>query len=116
MQRFVLAVTLGLLSACSSPQVFAAPEGTPPRIVHQPAPVLDATLRDAGPATVVVTCSIDELGAVESASVESSSDARFDAPALAAVRKWRFEPATIEAKPVKARMRFPVTFPAPSAR
>jgi protein TonB len=116
MQRFVLAVTLGLLSACSSPQVFAAPEGTPPRIVFQPAPVLDATLRDAGPATVTLTCMVDELGAVESASVESSSDARFDAAALAAVRKWRFEPGTVEGKPVKTRMRFPLTFPAPSAR
>jgi len=116
MQRLVLAVTLGLLSACSSPQVLATSEGTPPRIVFQPAPVLDATLRDAGPATVTLTWIVDELGAVQSASVESSTDARFDAVALATLRTWRFEPGTVDGKPAKVRMRAPLTFPAPSAR
>ncbi len=53
---------------------------------------------------------IDEYGDVFHASVLESSHVDFEKPALKAVRKWKFKPATIDGIPVKVRRIQPVNF------
>lgn len=82
-----------------------------PRVVHQPGPVLDAATRRKAPGTVHILFVVDEQGRVENPVVQKSTDPVFERPALAAVRQWRFEPGKRNGKPVRFRMRVPVTFP-----
>lgn len=82
-----------------------------PRVVHQPGPVLDAAARRKTPGTVHILFVVDEQGRVENPVVQKSTDPVFERPALSAVRQWRFEPGKRNGKPVRFRMRVPVTFP-----
>lgn len=82
-----------------------------PRVVHQPGPVLDAAARRKAPGTVHILFVVDEQGRVENPVVQKSTDPVFERPALSAVRQWRFEPGKRNGKPVRFRMRVPVTFP-----
>ena len=82
-----------------------------PRVVHQPGPVLDAAARRKAPGTVHILFVVDEQGRVENPVVQKSTDPVFERPALASVRQWRFEPGKRNGKPVRFRMRVPVTFP-----
>jgi protein TonB len=82
-----------------------------PRPVYQPSPTLDSKLRSSGGGTVYVAFHVDESGRVEEPVVLKSSNAIFDRPALAAVKKWRFEPGRKNGQPVRFRMRIPITFP-----
>jgi protein TonB len=81
-----------------------------PRAVYQQQPTLNAALRKKTPATVNILFVVDESGRVENPIVQSSSDAAFDAPALAAIKQWKFEPGKRAGKPVRFRMRQPMTF------
>lgn len=82
-----------------------------PRVIHQPGPVLDGKARARAPGTVKVIFVVDERGGVESPVVQSSTDAVFDRPVLAAVKSWKFEPGKRNGQPVRFRMRVPVTIP-----
>jgi protein TonB len=82
-----------------------------PRVLHQPSPVLDAAARRRTPGSVMVLFVVDPRGRVESPIVQESSDPALEAPALAAVRQWRFEPGRKNGQPVRFRMRVPITFP-----
>jgi periplasmic protein TonB len=81
-----------------------------PRPVFQQQPVVTAAMRRRMPATVHLLFDIDENGRVDQPVVESSTDATFDQAALDAVRRWRFEPGKRGGKPVRFRMRQPMTF------
>ncbi len=60
---------------------------------------------------VVVRLLVGVGGGVEAAEVERATPAGvFDTAALAAVRRWRFQPATYEGKPVRAWARQTLTF------
>lgn len=82
-----------------------------PRVVHQPSPVVSAKLKPKTPATVHVVFVVDQRGRVEQPTVQNASDPSFEAPAIAAVRQWRFEPGKRNGQPVRFRMRVPITFP-----
>jgi protein TonB len=82
-----------------------------PRAIHQPNPALDRKVRQKAPGAANVIFIVDQRGRVEQASVQSSSDPVFEAPALAAVRQWRFEPGRRSGEPVRFRMRVTITFP-----
>jgi len=82
----------------------------PPRAILQTAPVVSAQARKAMPGRVHLIFIVDERGAVESPIVQDSTDPVFDAPALAAVKQWRFEPGKRDGQPVRFRMRVPITF------
>lgn len=84
---------------------------TRPRVVHQPAPVMDAKLRRLAPGTVYVLFVVDTDGRVEEPRVQSSTDPGFERAALAAVKKWKFEPGRRNGEAVRFRMRVPITFP-----
>jgi periplasmic protein TonB len=81
-----------------------------PRAVYQQQPAVNAALRKKAPATVNILFVVDENGRVENPIVQSSSDPAFDAPALAAIKQWKFEPGKRAGKPVRFRMRQPMTF------
>ena len=59
---------------------------------------------------VAVSIVIDEAGKVFSAQVIKSSNPDFDAPALAAVKKWTFKPGKKEGVAVKTKVTVPLRF------
>ena len=87
-----------------------------PRVVYQPAPVLDASARKKAPGRVVIVFVVDQQGAVQSPVVQSSTDPVLERPALASVKQWKFEPGRRSGQPVRFRMRAPITFPESLAR
>jgi len=82
-----------------------------PRAIYQASPQMSPQLKKLAPGTVYVVFVVDQRGRVENPMVQSSSDPAFDAPALAAVKQWKFEPGKRSGEPVKFRMRVPITFP-----
>lgn len=68
---------------------------TPARALEAPPPVYPPlALRLGEQGEVLLRVALDEQGAVQSVELQASSGyARLDAAALAAVRRWRFEPA-----------------------
>ncbi len=82
-----------------------------PRVVYQPAPILSKELRQKTPGRVYIVFVVDQQGRVENPVVQNSSDPVFEKPAVAAVKQWKFEPGKRNGKPVKFRMRVPITFP-----
>jgi protein TonB len=81
-----------------------------PRVLFQQQPTLNAQLRKRMPATVNILFEVDENGRVDKPAVQTSSDPAFEAVALAAIKQWKFEPGKRAGKPVRFRMRQPMTF------
>lgn len=81
-----------------------------PRVLFQQQPALNAQLKKRMPATVNIVFEVDENGRVDKPAVQTSSDAAFEAVALAAIKQWKFEPGKRAGKPVRFRMRQPMTF------
>lgn len=82
-----------------------------PRAIYQISPQTNPKLQKAAPATVYVLFVVDQRGRVESPMVQSSTDPKFEAAAVAAVKQWKFEPGKRNGQAVKFRMRVPITFP-----
>lgn len=82
-----------------------------PRVIYQPGPVLTKEVKKKTPGTVYIIFVVNQQGKVENPTVQRSTDPVFDRPALAAVKQWRFEPGKRSGKPVKFRMRVPISFP-----
>lgn len=82
-----------------------------PRPKSQQPPVHTAKTRKRAPGKVYIIFIVDENGRVVNPTVQSSTDPVFERPALAAVKKWTFEPGKRQGKPVRFRMRVPITFP-----
>lgn len=82
-----------------------------PRVLYQPGPVLNKSIRQQAPGTVYIIFIVDKRGRVEDPIVQKSSDPVFERSALAAVKQWKFEPGKRNGQPVRFRMRVPITFP-----
>jgi protein TonB len=82
-----------------------------PRVIYQPSPVLNSRLKKKAPGKVYILFIVDKAGRVKKPIVQKSSDPVFEKPALAAVKKWKFEPGKRNGEPVRFRMRVPITFP-----
>jgi protein TonB len=79
--------------------------------VKTPPPEYPEEMRRLGtPGVVAVTIVIDEKGTVTSARVAKSSQPVFEAPALAAIKKWTFKPAKKDGVAVKVRVTIPLRF------
>lgn len=106
-------ILFGLTFACLS---FAAPAAVaqtkePPVPVRTVAPDYPNELRREGVSGVVtVKCTIDENGNVVEPTVEKSSNAAFEQPALAALKKWKFKPAKQDGTPVSTKVSIPIKF------
>jgi protein TonB len=82
-----------------------------PRVIYQPSPIQDAKIRKRAPGTVYILFIVNERGRVENPIVQSSTDPLFERSALAAIKKWKFEPGKRKGEAVRFRMRVPITFP-----
>lgn len=100
------------------PATFSAPDSMPYPISHR-SPSYPESMRQAGiSGDVGVEFDVDANGSVMNARVVSSSHPDFDEAALAAVRRWKFQPAVKNSRPVNAHLRdtlkFRLTNPDPS--
>lgn len=83
----------------------------PPRATFQPAPEYPTALRrQKADGSVVVLFIVDRNGRVSNPIVQQSSQPAFEAPALQAVRRWRFEPGKRNGESVAFKMRAPIRF------
>jgi protein TonB len=102
--------SLILLAALTSPAL-AQTKTEPPVPVRTVPPEYPTELRREGVSgLVMVKCSIDEQGNVTEALVEKSSNAAFEQPAMAAVKKWKFKPAKQDGTPVAIKVSIPIKF------
>lgn len=84
-----------------------------PRPVFQTPPNYPFELRKRKvEGSVYVLFVVDEDGKVVNPKVEKTSNPGFDAPALEAVRQWKFEPGVRNGQKVRFKMRVPVRFSA----
>ena len=101
-----------LVTEDSADQLFSIADlDQQPSVIFRQMPKMTQKLRKRTPATVYIIFTVDTSGRVEEAKIQRSSDPSFDRPALAALKKWKFEPGKRSGKAVKFRMRVPITFP-----
>lgn len=82
-----------------------------PRAISDPEPKYPKSARHTKKSgSVVLWCVIGEDGGVQEIKVSKSLGADFDESALAAVRKWRFEPAQKDGKPIAVQINVQVDF------
>ena len=80
-----------------------------PRATVRPVPNYPASLRDTS-GSVTVEFVVDTTGRVVSADAVRWTHRDFVDPAVRAVRRWRFEPGTINGRKVSFRMAVPIEF------
>jgi TonB family protein len=98
----------------ATPRVYAATDGNvvPPTVVLQELPAFPGVSLIGKVGLIEVV--IDESGGVESAMIRQTLTPQYDKIAIAATKKWRYEPATVDGVPVKYRKSIQVTVkPAP---
>lgn len=104
----VLLSFVGALVAQDAPvapkdEGFSKPDH-PPKVIKRSPPIYPRNLRMAGVVgEVKVAFVVDETGRVVAAHAASSNNPWFERPAIEAVKRWKFEPATKNGKPVKTR-------------
>ena len=82
-----------------------------PRPIYQAAPEYPPELRKKSiQGTVHLIFVVDKYGNVKNPKVQKSTHPAFAAPALAAIRRWRFDPGKRNGKPVNFKMRVPISF------
>jgi protein TonB len=84
-----------------------------PRAVFKPMPIIpknEVNKRGYQGGTVYVLFIVNEQGRTENLKIQKSFNTKFNNSALAAVKKWKFEPGKRKGKPVKFRMRVPITY------
>ncbi len=87
------------------------PFDTPPSIEWQIEPVYpEYAKRNHVEGSVVIRVTLSAKGKVEETRVIESSNRMFDAPALEAVRQFRFKPARKDGQPVRSRVVVPIQF------
>jgi TonB family protein len=84
---------------------------TSPRVVKQQAPIYPFAMRKNGiTGEVVLAFVVDTRGAVVNPVVLRSNNPAFDEPAIEALLKWNFAPATVDGQPVNTRLSLPIMF------
>jgi len=86
------------------------PDVNPPRILRQQLPSAPAPNAQTGYLEFVV----DTQGNVESLNLFSPTTRFHDLMLVAAAKAWKFRPALFDGRPVKYRMRVPITLDGPS--
>ena len=83
----------------------------PPKVRNHVNPEYPALARSGEiEGIVVVKCTVDEKGKVIRVSILQTASPIFNEAALAAVRKWTFEPAEQSGNPVPATITIPLEF------
>lgn len=84
---------------------------TPPRIVYQTEPEFSEHARKKKiSGTVQLSCVVDINGDVRDIKIEHSLEKSLDQAAIAALRLWKFEPATKDEQPVAIQTNVEVSF------
>jgi TonB family protein len=82
-----------------------------PRALARPAPIYPADMRRDGiTGDVTIEFVVGTDGSVLSAEAVRWSRREFVEPALSAVRRWHFEPGTVNGRKVRFRMAIPIEF------
>jgi protein TonB len=87
-----------------------------PEVLSSVPPVYPESLRKSkveGAVTLVFV--LDETGRVDDPRVESATHKEFEAPALDAIRRWKFKPGIKDGQPVRTYLRQPIRFRVPNA-
>lgn len=101
---------LALALAIATP-AFAQSKIDPAVVVRTVEPEYPADLKEAHVmGVVVVNFVVDEQGNVSEPTVQKSSNAGFEKPALEAVKKWKFKPARKDGVPVAKKVSVPIKF------
>jgi TonB family protein len=113
-RRAALALTavvlLGYFSSPTTGQT-GEPKTKPPRVVYQVSAEYTDEAKEARiSGEVVLDLDIDNKGSVEAVRIKRSLDKGLDENAVAAVRKWRFTPATRNGEPVATTISVSVKF------
>lgn len=104
-----------IVSTCLLAGVQAAEFDEQPVPVKAVAPEYPTEMkRDHVSGVVMLKLVIDENGDVLEKVVAKSTRTEFEAPALAAVGKWKFKPARKAGEPVRATITLPIKFTAES--
>ncbi len=83
-----------------------------PRVIFQESPVIPSEMRGKKTEGVVyIAFVVDAAGRVVSPRVEKSSHPAFEAPALDAIKKWKFEPGVRAGQRVPSKMKVNIHFP-----
>lgn len=91
--------------------ILRAADLEPPVPVRTVAPDYPAEMKASGTSGIVVlTCEIDEKGAVTDTKVAKTTNEAFNQAAIAAVGKWKFRPAQKDGKPVATHISLPIKF------
>ena len=84
---------------------------TPPKPIYKPDPTyVDKARREKLNGVVVIAMIVTAEGRVRDVKVIKSLDPGLDKQAIAAVRTWKFEPATKDGKPVAVHLKTEVDF------
>lgn len=82
-----------------------------PRIKSSSLPHLPEQFQSADfKGMVSVDLILDDRGQVVHASIKKSTHAELESPSLEAAKTWIFEPAQVDGKPVKSKLRVPFKF------
>ncbi|MEL7305548.1 MAG: TonB family protein, partial [Myxococcota bacterium] len=109
-----MAASLIALTSLVSNEVLAQETPSPvitkaPELLEFVEPAYPVELTDVA-GEVVLMIEIDAAGAVVAADVIRSSDARFEAPAIDAARRFEFSPAEIDGEPASVRIEYAIQF------
>ena len=77
----------------------------PPKSVYAPNPLYDDHARKKKNGTVILAMIVTAEGTVRDVKVIKSLDPGLEKQAIAAVRTWKFEPATKDGKPVAVHLK-----------
>lgn len=105
-----LAVTVALVARLAAAQPAPEPTLVPPRVLEDPAPVYPEG--ETADASVLLEVVVEPDGSSGDVRVVEGGEP-FAAAAVAAVRRYRYEPARRGEQVVRARIRLVVTFTAP---
>ncbi len=83
---------------------------TPPRILESDEPMLPDDYEGAAPEPIVLHVTIEVDGTASDAHADGEHDPELEQAAIAALRTWRFAPATRDGVPIRARARIEVRF------
>ena len=105
-----LLVALLPFSAAADDTIYTKVDVNPVPVKTPPPDYPEGMKRQGVSGVVAVSIVIDEKGAVVSATVAKSSQTEFEAPAMDAVKKWKFKPAQKDGAPVKMKVTVPIRF------
>jgi TonB family protein len=106
-----IAAELVVTVLCQPPMPVDTGNQIPARVIFQVHPMYPYAMARYGiRGEVVIDFVVDEQGQVRNTVIFQSDNPAFDEPALTALRKWKFQPATRDGRPVKSSQRVPMVF------